>query len=60
MLIKGFINQFYGETPTDLRMRIPAPTTNFVGMIVTMTETQRKDAMNAPYQSRQDAGKLAD
>jgi hypothetical protein len=50
MLMRGYINQLCGETPTDLRMGVPAPTTNFVGLTVTLTETQRKVAINAPYQ----------
>jgi hypothetical protein len=58
MLIQGYINQMCGETQTDLRMGIPVPTTNFAGMEVTMTETQSKAAINAPYQSRQYARKL--
>jgi hypothetical protein len=58
MLIKGYINQLCGETHDDLRMRVPAPTTNFVGREVTLTETQRKATLNALFQSRQDARKL--
>jgi hypothetical protein len=41
MLIKGYIHQLCDETPTDLRMRAPAPTTNFVGLSVTLFDTQR-------------------
>jgi hypothetical protein len=49
MLIMGYINQLCGETPTDLRiMGVPARATNFVGLTVTLTDTQRKTAINAP------------
>jgi glyceraldehyde-3-phosphate dehydrogenase/erythrose-4-phosphate dehydrogenase len=41
-------------------MGVPVPVTNFVCLNVTMTETQRKAAINAAYQSRQDARKLED
>jgi branched-subunit amino acid ABC-type transport system permease component len=47
-----------GETPTDLRMGIPAPTTNFVGLTVTLIETQRKVAINSRYQFGRDAREL--
>jgi hypothetical protein len=60
MLIKGYINHLCEETPIGLRMGVPAPTTKFVGLRVTLTETQRKAAINAPYQSRQDARKVED
>jgi hypothetical protein len=39
MLIEGYINQLYGDTPTNPRMGVPAPTTNFVSMSATLTET---------------------
>jgi hypothetical protein len=58
--IKGFVNQLCDKTPTDLRMGVPAQTTNFDGMNGTLTETQRKAAINAPYQFGQDARKLED
>jgi hypothetical protein len=59
MLIKGDINQLWGETPTDLRMGVrPDPVTKFVGLGVTLTETPRKAAINATYQPEQDARKL--
>jgi cytochrome P450 len=58
MLIKGYINQLCGETPTNLRMGVPAPITNFDDMSAAPTETHCKAAINAPYQSRQDARKL--
>jgi hypothetical protein len=35
MLIKGYINQLCDEMPTDLRMEVPPPTTNVVGLSVT-------------------------
>jgi hypothetical protein len=49
-LIRGYINQLYGQTPTDLRMGAPMPTTNFAGLPVTLTETHRKAAVNSPLQ----------
>jgi hypothetical protein len=52
MLIKVYINKLCGEKPTPLRMGVPPPTTNFVGLTVTLTKTQeRKAAIDAPYQS---------
>jgi hypothetical protein len=42
MSIKGYINRLCGETPTDLRMGVQAPTTNFAGLSVILSETQRK------------------
>jgi hypothetical protein len=50
MLVKGHTNRLCGETPTDLRMGVPAPTTNFDGLPITLTETQRKTAINSRYQ----------
>jgi hypothetical protein len=46
MLKKGYVYQLRGETPTDLRMGVPAPTTIFDGMTVTMIETNRKAPSN--------------
>jgi hypothetical protein len=60
MLIKGYINQLRGKTPTSLRMGVSVPTTNFVGLSVTLTKTHRKGAIYAPYQSGQDACTLED
>jgi hypothetical protein len=37
LLIRGHINQLCGETPTDLRVGTPMPTTNLVGLHVTLT-----------------------
>jgi ADP-ribose pyrophosphatase YjhB (NUDIX family) len=51
LLIRGYINQLCGETPTDLRVGTPMPTCNLAGLPVTMTETQRKAAINSPLQS---------
>jgi hypothetical protein len=48
----------YGETPTDLRMGAPAPTTNFDGLAV--TQTQRKAAIDSPYHSGREARALED
>jgi hypothetical protein len=50
MLIKGCMNQLYGESSNDLRM--------VVDMEMALTETQRKAAISTPYQPRQDANKL--
>jgi hypothetical protein len=52
LLIRGYINQLSGQTLTDLRVGTPMPTTNFVGVHVTLTETQRNASVNLPYQSR--------
>jgi hypothetical protein len=60
MLIKGYINHLCGETPNDLRMRVPAPTTSFAGVEVTLTETQCKATINALSPARQDARNLED
>jgi hypothetical protein len=60
LLIRGFINQLGGETPTDLRVGTPMPTTNFVGLRVILTETQRRAAVKLPYQSCKNARKLED
>jgi hypothetical protein len=51
LLNRGYIDQLSGKAPTDLRMRAPMPTTNFVGLPVTLTETQRKAAVNSPLKS---------
>jgi hypothetical protein len=51
LLIRGYINQLCGQTPTDLRMGASMPTTNFVGLHATLTQTQRKTAVNSPLQS---------
>jgi hypothetical protein len=50
MLIRGYINKLCGQTPTNLRVGAPGPTTNFVGLPVTLTETQRKAAINYQFQ----------
>jgi hypothetical protein len=60
MLIKSHINRVCGEKPTDLRMGVPAPTTNFTGLTVTLTETPRKAAINSRYQYGRDARELED
>jgi 8-oxo-dGTP pyrophosphatase MutT (NUDIX family) len=49
MLIRGYINQLCDETTTDLRMGVSAPTTNFVGLPVILTKTQRKAAINSNF-----------
>jgi hypothetical protein len=53
LLIRGHINRLTGEGPTDLRVGQPIPTHNLAGLPVTLTETQRKAAINAPYQNGQ-------
>jgi hypothetical protein len=58
MLIRGYINQLRGHTPTDLRMGVPAPKTNFASVSVTLTETQRKDAINSKFQSGREPREL--
>jgi hypothetical protein len=60
LLIRGYINQLCGETPTDLRVGMPIPTTNLAGLLVTLTETQRKAAVNSPFQSCEDTRDMKD
>jgi hypothetical protein len=60
LLIRGYINQLCGETPTDLRVGTPMPTRNLAGLPVTHTETQRKAAINSPFQSGDNARNLKD
>jgi hypothetical protein len=60
VLIRGHINRLCGETPTDLRMGLPIPTRNMAGLPVTLTETQRKAAINSPFQSGNNARELED
>jgi hypothetical protein len=50
ILIKACINELCGQTPTNIPMGVPAPTTNFVGMSVTLIETQCKTPISAPCQ----------
>jgi hypothetical protein len=44
MAMCRYINQLCGETPTDLRMGIPAHVTNFASRSVTLIETKRNVA----------------
>jgi hypothetical protein len=60
LLICGYINQLCGETPTDLRVGTPMPTETLAGLPVTLTETQRKAAINSPFQSGSNARDLED
>jgi ADP-ribose pyrophosphatase YjhB (NUDIX family) len=60
LLIRGHINQLTGEGPTDLRVGMPMPTQNLAGLLVTLTETQRKAAINSPYQNGREANELED
>jgi hypothetical protein len=60
LLSRGYINQMCGETPTDLRVGMPVPTRNLAALPVTLTETQRKDAINFPFQSGGNARELED
>jgi hypothetical protein len=41
-------------------MGVPAPTTSFDGLTVTLIEKQRKAAIISRYQSRRDASELED
>jgi hypothetical protein len=58
MLIRGYINQLCGLTPTDMRMGVVVPTTNFDGLHVTFTETHRKAAINYKFQSGREPREL--
>jgi hypothetical protein len=49
-----------GETPTDLRMGVPAPTTNFASLSVTRTKIHRKAAINSKFQSSREPRELED
>jgi hypothetical protein len=60
LLIRSYINQLCGETPTDLRVGTPMPTSNIAGLPVTLTETQRKAAINSPFQSGDNSRNLED
>jgi ADP-ribose pyrophosphatase YjhB (NUDIX family) len=60
LLIRGHINRLTGEGPTNLRVGTPMPTHNLDGLPVTLTETQRKAAINSPLQSGRVANELED
>jgi hypothetical protein len=60
LLIRGYINQLSGQTPSDLRVGTPMPTTNLAGLPMTLTETQRKAAANSTLQSGKNARELED
>jgi ADP-ribose pyrophosphatase YjhB (NUDIX family) len=60
LLIRGYINQLCGETSTDLLVGTHMPTTNLVGLNVTLTETQRKATINSPFQSDENGRNLED
>jgi hypothetical protein len=60
MLIKGYINKLYGEIPIDLRMGVPAPTTNFDGLREKLFETRCKVSINSTYQIVQGARAFED
>jgi hypothetical protein len=60
MLIRGYINQLCGQTPSDIRMGVPAPKINFVGLAVTLIETQHKAAINSKFQSGREPRELED
>jgi ADP-ribose pyrophosphatase YjhB (NUDIX family) len=60
LLIRGYINQLCGETPADLRVGTPMPMRSLVGLPMTLTETQRKAAINSPFQSGENARNLED
>jgi hypothetical protein len=60
LLVRGHINRLCGKTPTDLRVGMPMPTRNLAGLHVTLTETQRKAAINSPFQFGGNARELED
>jgi hypothetical protein len=60
MLIKGYINQLCGETPTDLCMGATAHATNFAGLSVTLIETHLKATINYKFQSGHEPRELED
>jgi hypothetical protein len=60
MLIKGYINRLCSETPIDLRMGVPAPTSDLVGLSVNLSETQRKAAINSKFQPGREPRELED
>jgi hypothetical protein len=60
LLIRGYINQLCGQPPTDLRMGVPTTTTNFGGLPVTLSETQRKAAINSKFHSGREPRELED
>jgi hypothetical protein len=60
LLIRGHIIRLSGETPTDLRVGMPMPTRNLAGLLVTLTVTQRKAAINSPLQIGRIAKELED
>jgi hypothetical protein len=60
MLIRGYINEPCGEAPTDLRMGVLAPSTNFASLSVTLNETQRNAAIHSPFQSGREPRDLED
>jgi hypothetical protein len=43
-----------------VRHRVPPPTTNFVGLTITLTKTRRKAAINSRYQTCHDTRELED
>jgi hypothetical protein len=57
ILIKDYVNQLCGETPTDLRIGVPVNVTNFVELSIKLTEMQRKAAVNSTYHCGQDSRK---
>jgi hypothetical protein len=60
LLIRGYINHLCGQTPIDLRMGTMMPTNSLDGLPVTLTETQRKAAVNLPLQFGKNARELED
>jgi 8-oxo-dGTP pyrophosphatase MutT (NUDIX family) len=60
LLIRGHIDRLCGETPTDLRVGMPMPTRNLDGLPLTLTETQRKAAINSPFHYGGNARELED
>jgi phage tail sheath gpL-like len=60
MLIMGYMHQLCGETPTDLRMGVPAPKTNFASLSIILTQAHRKATINSTFQSDREPRELED
>jgi hypothetical protein len=56
----GHGNQLCGETPTDLRMLVQPLVINFVGLSVTINETQRNAAIQYVAQNGREARNIKD
>jgi hypothetical protein len=60
LLIRGYINPLCGQTPADLQMGAPAPTTNFAGLTEILLETQCKAAIDSKFQFGREPRELED